>query len=127
MILDANLNLERNENMSQEKVNRYKNEKKNRKKTVSKAKRTDLYINLFLITVTLIICVFIAWSVYAEFFKKDEPVRTVNKLSSGEISRIIDRNKDDKDEDSSDESESPESESPENETSGETVTSESAE
>lgn len=122
MIFGANLNLERNENMSQEKVNRYKSEKKNRKKTVSKTKRTDLYINLFLITVTLIICVFIAWSVYAEFFKKDKPVRTVNKLSSGEISRIIDRNNDDKNEVSSDESESSE-----NETSGESVTSESAE
>lgn len=122
MIFDANSNLERNENMSQEKVNRYKNEKKNRKKAVSKAKRTDLYINLFLITVTLIICVFIAWSVYAKFFRKEKPVRTVNKLSSGEITRIIDRNKDDKNEVSSDESESPE-----NETVGESVTSESAE
>lgn len=122
MIFDANSNLERNENMSQEKVNRYKNEKKNRKKTVSKAKRTDLYINLFLITVTLIICAFIAWSVYAEFFRKDKPVRTVSKLSSGEISRIIDRNKDDNNEVSSDESESLE-----NETAGESATSESAE
>ena len=79
--------------MSQEKVNRYKSEKKNRKKNAAKAKRTALYINLFLIAVALIICVFIAWSIYAEFFKKETPVKTVNKLSSGEITRIIDRNK----------------------------------
>lgn len=98
MIFDANLNIERNEKMSQEKVNRYKNEKKNRKKTAAKAKRTDLYINLFLIAVALIICVFIGWSIYAEFFREEKPVKTVNKLSSGEISRIIDRNNKDEDE-----------------------------
>lgn len=103
--------------MSQEKVDRYKNEKKNRKKTVAKAKRTDLYINLFLITVALVICVFIAWSVYAQFFRKEKPVRQVSKLSSGEITRIIDRNKEDKETSS-------ESESSEDATSGEPETSE---
>lgn len=90
--------------MSQEKVNRYKAEKKNRKKAAKKANRTDLYINLFLITVAVIICGFIAWSVYADFFKKAEPVKTVNKLTSGEIEKIIDRHEDsNSDSDSSDE------------------------
>lgn len=93
--------------MSQEKVNRYKTDKKNRKKSINKAKRTDLYIDLFLIAVTVIICAFIAWSVYAKFFKKAEPVKTVNNLTSGEIEKIIDRHTDsesDSSEDSTDSS-----------------------
>ncbi len=96
--------IERNEKMSQEKVNRYKADKKNRKKAINKAKRTDLYINLFLIAVTVIICAFIAWSVYAKFFKKAEPVKTVNNLTSGEIEKIIDRHTDSKSDSSEDSS-----------------------
>lgn len=113
--------------MSQDKVNRYKANKQSRKKAVNQAKRTDFYINLFLITVTVVIVAFIAWSVYAEFFRKTEPAKTVNKLTAGEIEKIIDRHTDADDSDDSESDDDSESETSsesesvsENETSSET-------